>query len=205
MLCLGHLALLRSAIEQHPKLTRERWRGAFFDRDYEAAIEFLSRTDEDTVGLQGMYVPKSLLIGITAQSAGDRQRATKAFDSARVILEREIIDSPTDASVHSALGLAYASLNRKEDAVREGLLAVRLNPVSKDAVFGPQLIRQLATIYTVVGQPEEAIAQLELFYSVPNYTPIELLNLDPRMDPLRDHPRFQALVEKHRWKGGESR
>ncbi len=60
-------------------------------------------------------------------------------------------------------------------------------------------------IYAMVGEPDEAIAQLERHYSVPNFTPIELLSLDPRLDPLRDHPRFKALLEKHRWKGGQSR
>lgn len=196
----GHFSPLRSAVEQHPKLNRDRWWVAFFDRDYEAADEFLSRTDEETLRAPEIYLPKSLLVGITAQSAGDIVRATKAFDTARGILEREIINRPRDASVHSALGLAYAGLNRKEDAVREGILAVRLHPVSTDDLKGPGFILQLAMIYTLVGQPEEAIEQLELFYSVPVYTSIELLYLDPRIDPLRDHPRFKALVEKHRWK-----
>jgi len=202
----GRLGPFRSAIEQHPDLNRERWWIAFHDRDYEAADEFLSRMGKKTLSLLWTTsLPKSVLVGITAQSAGDMQRATKAFDSARVILEREIINSPRDAIVHSALGFAYAGLNRKEDAVREGIMAVRLQPITKDAMEGPGFVRELAMIYTMVGQPEEAISQLELFYAVPNYTPIELLKLDPRMDPLRDHPRFRALVEKYRWKGGERR
>ena len=199
----GQLRPLRSAVERYPELDRDRWWVEFLDRNYEAADEFLSRTDEETLQYLGDYLPKSLLMGITAQSAGERQRAAKAFASAREILEREIISRPKDASVHSALGFAYAGLNRKEDAVREGLLAVRLHPVSKDALGGPKFTLHLATIYTMVGQPAEAIAQLELYYSVPNGIPIELLNLDPHMDTLRDHPRFRALVEKYRWEGGE--
>ncbi len=201
----GQFATLRSEIEKHPRLDQERWWVAFLARDFEAADRFLSRKDEATMDVLGSHLPTSLLIGMTAQFSGEFQRAMKAFDLARGNLEREIISSTKDASVHSALGLAYAGLSRKEDAVRKGIFAVRLHPVSKDAWEGPKFLLQLAMIYAMVGEPDEAIAQLERHYSVPNFTPIELLSLDPRLDPLRDHPRFKALLEKHRWKGGQSR
>jgi serine/threonine-protein kinase len=47
-----------------------------------------------------------------------------------------------------------------------------------------------------VGEYEAAIDQLEYLLSVPSVITIPLLRVDPLWDPLRDHPRFQALLER---------
>jgi hypothetical protein len=93
--------------------------------------------------------------------------------------------------------LAYAGLGREADAVREGELAVRMAPVGRDPVWGRNYILHMAEIYVMTGDHEKAIDMLERLVSVvAEYTP-HLLRLDPTWDPLRDHPRFQALLAKH--------
>ena len=99
--------------------------------------------------------------------------------------------------LHSQLGIAYASLGRKEAAIREGQKGVDLLPISKDAVYGPPRIYNLAVIYVMVGEYDAAIGQLELPLSIPSWVSVPLLRLDPTWDPLRDHPRFQALLERY--------
>jgi hypothetical protein len=47
----------------------------------------------------------------------------------------------------------------------------------------------------MVGEHDGAIDQIEYLLSVPGEMSIPLLRLDPAWDPLRDHPRFQKLVE----------
>ncbi len=126
--------------------------------------------------------------------------AGAAFDSATVVLEARIRDRPDDARSHSSLGRAYAGLGRKEEAIREGLRAVELLPISRDALVGPNYVLELAWIYAMVGEPEAAIEQLDRYLSVPANWSIEGLLHDPLLDLLRDHPRFQALVERHRRK-----
>jgi len=49
----------------------------------------------------------------------------------------------------------------------------------------------------MAGQYDEAVDQLELLLSHPNYIRAAWLRLDPIWDPLRDHRRFQALLEKY--------
>ena len=126
----------------------------------------------------------------------DRHRRA-AFDSAIVILEARIRDRPDDAGPHSSLGRAYAGLGRKEEAIREGLRAVELLPISRDALNGPNYVLELAWIYAMVGEQEAAIEQLDRYLSVPAGWSIEGLLHDPLIDLLRDHPRFQALLEKY--------
>jgi tetratricopeptide (TPR) repeat protein len=104
---------------------------------------------------------------------------------------------PDDYRYRLALGWAYAGLDRKDEAIREGKLAVELVPVSKDALLGPELLEELARTYIMVGEYEAALDKIDYLLSIPGWLSVSLLRMDPRYDPLRDNPRFQALLEKY--------
>ncbi len=121
---------------------------------------------------------------------------------ARIALERAVRDHPGDPRFHASLGLAYAYLDLKSEAIKEGNHAAELNPVSKDAALGPPYVLNLARIYVLVGEYEQALNQLEYLLSIPSaefiwqFVSIPLLHLDPLWDPLRGNPKFQSLLEK---------
>ena len=48
-----------------------------------------------------------------------------------------------------------------------------------------------------VGEAEKALDVIDELLSNPSWLSVVLLRLDPVRDPLRDHPRFQALLEKY--------
>ena len=73
---------------------------------------------------------------------------------------------------------------------------MELLPISRDALGGPNYVLELAWIYAMVGEQEAAIEQLDRYLSVPADWSIEGLLHDPLIDLLRDHPRFQALLER---------
>ena len=52
-------------------------------------------------------------------------------------------------------------------------------------------------IYARVGENDQALDLIEELLSIPGNMSVGLLRLDPVWDPLRDHPRFQALLEKY--------
>lgn len=55
--------------------------------------------------------------------------------------------------------------------------------------------QQLARIYIMTGEPEQAISQLETILKIPYLLLPAWLRVDPTFDPLRTHPRFRRLVE----------
>ena len=109
--------------------------------------------------------------------------------------EDQIRATPDNAQLHSLLSVALAYLGRKDDAIREGRRGVELSPISRNAFTGPYLVHQLARTYILVGEPEQAIEQLEPLLKIPYYLSPGWLRIDPAFDPLRKNPRFQKLAE----------
>jgi serine/threonine-protein kinase len=165
-----------------------------FDGNYQEALDRLSLKSED-IDNQNSFIPNALRCALIYRYMNKKEPAKKYHDEARSILESKIQEQPEDARLHSSLGIAYAGLGRKEDAIREGKLGVELLPVSKEAMRGLYKVKDLAKIYVMVGEYDEAIDQLEYLLSIPSRLSIPLLRLDPAWDPLRDHPRFKKLIE----------
>ena len=128
--------------------------------------------------------------------------AAQYADSARIILQAKIEAQPEYERWHQWLGWAYAYQGRREDAIREARKAVGLLPVSKDALNGCWMLESLALLYTVVGEHDAAIDQLEYLLTIPSIISVPRLKFQPVWEPLHQHPRFKQLLEKYE---GESR
>jgi TolB-like protein/Flp pilus assembly protein TadD len=131
------------------------------------------------------------------QIAGRAPQLRAYADSARRILETKVQGRPEDAGFHASLGLAYARLGRKDEAIREGRRATVLLPPSKDAWAGPAYLVNLAEIHTLVGNADDAVEQLGRAFQQ-GWGELTLtgntLRYDSRFAPLRSHPRFQRLL-----------
>ncbi len=165
-----------------------------YDGNYQEALDRLSLKSKG-IDHQYNFIPNALRYALIYEYMKRNELAKKYYDEARSILETKIQQHPEDARFHSSLGIAYAGLGRKEDAIREGKRGVELYPVTKDAWRGLYRVKDLARIYVMVGEFDAAIDQLEFLLSKPVDMSIPLLRLGPAWDPLRDHPRFKKLIE----------
>jgi serine/threonine-protein kinase len=198
---LGDTKRARDALEKMPGKSRdvqewslELWR---LERNYQAILDFASSDSRPIIWRSLDAWPPALLAARAYHLMGQAELAHASYDSARAILTKELDAHPDDHRFHSALGFAYAGLGRKDEAIREGKRGVELTPVSKDALIGPSRVGDLAEIYTIVGEYDAALNGIEYLLSIPSALSVPWLRLDPLWDPLRDHPRFQALLEKY--------
>ena len=166
-----------------------------FDRKYEEALAQLSSGTLEIFEKHFFFIPTAQLYALINGLKGNRQLEQMYYESARNILESKIWEDPKDSRFRSSLGIVYAGLGLKDDAIREGKRAVELLPISKDAWFGVYRLEDLARIYTMVGEYDLAIEQIKYLLSIPGELTIPLLQLDPAWAPLRDHTRFQKLLE----------
>ena len=173
----GHVAGINESF-----LDTRQWL-ALLRRDYREVLRLLEEEEqqakEDDLEERSAI---SLQRGQVQMLMGQGDLARRSYEAARVELEQLVRRSPDEAGFHVSLGKAYAGLGRRADAVREAKLG--------------GLVDQ-AVIYTMVGQPGEAIAALEKRLSQSGFYTAHTLRLDPAWDPLRSDPRFQALVTKY--------
>jgi tetratricopeptide (TPR) repeat protein len=166
-------------------------------RDYQGALQQLKAEKRGAFDLQNAYLPIPLLRGQVYRLAGQLDSARRSFEAACLDLEQSLRQDPDDPRFHSSLGIAYAGLGRGDDAVQEARLGCALMPASKDALRAQDRVEDLALVYTMVGKPSDAITQLDDLLARSGWWTPHVLRLDPRWNPLRSDPRFQALLSKY--------
>lgn len=176
-----------------------RYQADFVGRDYVSAL----RTAEaigDSLALNDQYflIPTSLFRGRALQALGRTEDARAAYRISAALLERWVEVAPEDERAWSALGLTYAGLDRDEDAVRAARRGAELLPIERELWRGAYRADDLARVYASVGRSEEAITILQTLLDRPVRTVVSpaLLRMDPDWDPIREHPRFQALLDE---------
>jgi TolB-like protein/class 3 adenylate cyclase/Tfp pilus assembly protein PilF len=167
---------------------------ALCERDSAAAERALAAMSPDGCQDGAIPFPNSWCEGLVARLRGDEAAARVAFTKARKEVEKTVRAQPDYAEGLCALGVIDAALGNKEDAIREGRSAVKLMPVSKNAIEGPLFIKYLALIYAWTGEKDRALKRLDQAAKLPGFLSYGQLRLHPYWDPLRGDPRFEKIV-----------
>jgi len=205
----GSTAPIKVALESIPAnvdpdgvVTFARWDVSLMDRDPAAAERALASCRLETITSQpGAPLPKSYLQGCIDLVRNDTARAQIDFEAARPALEKTVANSPQDPTRHAQLGLLYAFMGRKEDALREGQRAVELKPLTRDVIEGAIAQAFQALIFARTGETDRATSEIERLLTTPfavDYSDdsITLSDLRTRWewDPLRNDARFQKIL-----------
>src|SRR5438552_16699904 len=81
-------------------------------------------------------------------------------------MESTVRDHPDDPWFVSWLGMVYADLGRKEEALRESQRAVDLVPAN-DAIERPHYLSNLSLVYALTGETEKAVTLVEQLLTTP--------------------------------------
>jgi TolB-like protein/Flp pilus assembly protein TadD len=190
---------------------------AWYDHDYPRVVALEPRTGRGSQGrLRFAGGDPWLRWAVARERAGLSPLAPTYLDSLEVKVETEFasfrarierlaasdptLESGAEPSNlvysrwHADLAVIRALQGRAEDAIQEGRRAVDRADI---AFWRPGFVEELAAIYARLGRRDEAIEQLEYLLTVPSYVTLASLRIDPTWDPLRDHPRFQVLLEQN--------
>jgi serine/threonine protein kinase/tetratricopeptide (TPR) repeat protein len=107
----------------------------------------------------------------------------------------ELWDVKEKADMQAVAGYHDKALANIEEVLRH-------RPQKLDGRNGVWTYFQCAAVLTILGEEDRAIAILEDLLGRPSPVNASVLRLLPDFDPLRDHPRFQALIEKYEEKHG---
>jgi len=146
---------------------------------------------------QVSYLPSTLYAGWAHQLRGEHAAARVAFDAARVNLDSALKGLADDWRVHAARGFAVAGLGSLDQAVGEADWLQQSKVYREDAHFGTMAAEARAQILAQAGHAAGALDEIERLLAGPSWLSVHTLRLDPRWDPIRNHPRFQALLKKH--------
>jgi hypothetical protein len=166
-------------------------------RDIQNALRKLELNAHVAFSTHWYFKPVELLRAQVRVLAGQSDLARRSFEAARERLEKLMNEEPEDDRYPSALALASAGLGLQAEALANARRGVELMPTSKDAWKAMHRLEELALVQTVVGQPAEALDQLDDLLSRTGEISTHLLRLDPRWWQLRSHPRFSVLLDKY--------
>ena len=189
----GDFARAQAAVAKFPSSTAFVWPRYFisyYQGDYTAAERLCVST----------WQKEALWTRYIASSAALAARARGDFAKMReyLLLSRKANESTpqtqSDPGVLADLAVIDAGLGNKQLAIDEGLKAVELRPISRDAVEGPEYVEKLAKGYALLGEKDLALEQLSLVSKVPAGATYGDLKFDPVWDELRDDPRFAQIM-----------
>jgi TolB-like protein/class 3 adenylate cyclase/Flp pilus assembly protein TadD len=146
-----------------------------FARDYDRAVEALTRTEEMDPGNVGNHA----ILAVAYQLQGKNAQALAQC-------ERAVAISRDDAFAMGFVGFVYARAGREQDALE---LARDLEQ------RGDQTYYYVALIHAGLRDRDRAFAWLERAIAERSPNTVEL-NADPRLDELRADPRFASLVAR---------
>ncbi|HWG65978.1 MAG TPA: hypothetical protein VN662_00980 [Rhodanobacteraceae bacterium] len=186
-----------------PSAFRTRVMQWLYQHQYAAAIQALQTAIAKSESTPDSDISDDwYLLGFTQQLAGNAAAARATWQAASGKLAAMQKTLPDEPDIAADLGLVYAGLGEKDKALAEGERAMRLQPASADATQGPAWQEQRARIEAQAGETARAMTDLQHLLQTPYrsafyataITP-SLLRQDPAWNPLRNDPRFQALLK----------
>jgi eukaryotic-like serine/threonine-protein kinase len=158
-----------------PGLSRQVAWAYFFGRQYDEALEQLTRT----LQLSPDYAPARTLLARAYMQKGMYSEAMAALE-------------PLGEGYEPVLALAHARAGRRDDALHV------LDRVLAPTYVYPKRPFHTALVYAALGQHEDAIRSLERAY-VSHDPGLAHVAVDPDLDPLRSLPEYQQIVERMRF------
>jgi len=167
-------------------------------RKYKEGLREAEKVSDNLLtGIPTALCGKYYLVGFARKALNDEAGARTALLKAKDLLEAQLKQSPDSPDLRIQLAKVLGYLGEKDAALTEAQHATEILPESKDAFGGPEITAGVAEVCGIVGETGRAIELLDGLLSRPSGITVPILKLSPAWDPLRNDPRFKALLEKY--------
>jgi TolB-like protein/Flp pilus assembly protein TadD len=162
-----------------------------------------SGAGKELVGVKaGGLVPGYVLEvyrGNAAWYAGDRDRARSHYRKAAKTIESHLKKRPHSVFLNSNLGWVYARLGKADQALAVARELVRHHRHASNVFITMVAVCNAAFIEAQLGKTDAVLAKLNQLYAMPHGDIISaaVMARDPQWDPIRDDPRFEAVVKQY--------
>jgi non-specific serine/threonine protein kinase len=156
--------------------------------NYERAAELWQKACE--VNPDDYQVPA--LLGQTLQILGKRDASRSAYQRCLDAAEKQLDHNPDDTRALYLAADAMGKLGEKRQAIEWVERALKQDPTDRTTLYNA------ACIYAQVGEIEKALDTLETLTKLrkPSSFIRQYWQRDSDLDPLRNHPRFKALIDQ---------
>ncbi len=120
---------------------------------------------------------------------GETYALSGMYDESIAINEQTLKTDPTSQFALRNVGFAYARSGRRREAEE---VVQKFKDLRKTQYV---LSYRFASLYAALGDKDEAFAELEKAFDEHDWQ-LQRIKVDPFMDPLRDDPRFKAMLKR---------
>jgi serine/threonine protein kinase len=167
------------------------------ERKYDDALIRLKSSDREYENSGYKYTSNAQVIALVYRFRGDKDASKRYFTSAKNGIEALRVNASNDFRFPLALSVCYAGLGQEERALAECEKGTGLMVTAVSDRIENMRHSYLAEIYTLLGEYDNALQQIDWLLSHRSGFSVNRLKLHPLYDPIRTFPAYRALVQKY--------
>ena len=165
------------------------WFARLADGRNEEALE--ASNFEPFIEAQGVVYPPDAMAGITLKITGEANRAAPLLARSRAAMEGQVEDDPDYLRPLCLVTGAQGDLEAAQRYCRQAIEASQ-----KDAFEMASVHWEVVQGLTMAGDRDGALDVMEASLAYPSRIRATVLRADPFLASLREHPRFEPLLER---------
>jgi len=158
-------------------------RTCMVQKNWERAARFFEQASR----VKPEDIQSIVLLGLCYRTVGLKDRAESTYRAALERGYRHLEMNPDDARALYLVAQSHVELGEKDRGLEWGRRARALGPDDPYVLYG------IVCLFTGLGESEEAAACFEQAVGA-GFRNRRWIEMDPDLEPIRDHPRYQAAL-----------